>query len=294
MSNLKIVTNNILGNGGTVTASSSNAVTGTSLTYLYTDKKSYCYRSGSTKQVNFIVTFSSSKSIGAVVLPFCNLTATATIRVRLYTGTNPTHGGTEASPTISATGTTVYDSGSILACPWSSNDVWSPYASVSGINTYAFGGGTYARCFIPNTNCTSMSIEIIDTYQPSTYLEFSKLIVGEWWSPTYNTSFGLQAGHKISSSNQRVEAGDLVTARGTMSRTLMFDLKYMIDTDRDTLLGIIRSHAINKSIYVNLFPDDDDHGKEYTYQIYGKLTQLNSIQHSIFTIYASQVELEEI
>lgn len=293
MSNLKIITNNILGNGSTVTASSS-AVTGTSLAYLYHDKKSYCYKSGSTTSVNFIVTFSGYKSIGAVVLPFCNLTASATIRVRLYTGTAPTHSGTEAVPTITATGTTVYDSGTVLACPWSSSNVWSPNAAVSGINTYAFGGGTYARCFMPNTTCSSMSIEIIDSSQPSSYLEFSKMIVGEWWSPVYNTGFGMQAGHKISSSNQRVEAGDLVTTRGTMSRTLMFDLKYMIDTDRDTLLGIIRSHAVNKSIYVNLFPDDDDPGKEYTYQIYGKLTQLNSIQHSIFTIYASQVELEEI
>ena len=78
----------ILNNNAADRATLSASTTAGSLVVanLKTDYKSDVYRSTGTT-ATITATWTSNETIGVVVLPFCNLTATATIRVKLYTNT---------------------------------------------------------------------------------------------------------------------------------------------------------------------------------------------------------------
>jgi hypothetical protein len=279
--NLRVIYQNLTDlSTTTVTASSTAGVTVT--TNLQKDAKALIWRStGNTATLT--VNFNATKTIRGVVLAFTNLTAGAQISV------TPT-GGTGTTPT-----------GTILACPYAQTDSWDSGYLPSGANSYAYGAGTYARAWFgsPQT-CTGVTITLSDTNL--TYIEASRLIIGDYWSPTYNTSFGLISAPKSLSTNSRTESGDLVTNRGIQYNTMNFDLAWLNPSDRQIFTKILKSNGINKPLLISLFPNNGsatvdttiDYDKEQTYQIYGKLSQLSDITHPMFTMYTAKVDIEEI
>lgn len=298
--NLRIIYNNLV-DLPTSTVSASSSAGSTPVGNLKLDSKSKLWRSSTsttTTVKTYLVVTVSSSIIGGVVLPFSNLTSSATIRLRGYTGTAPTLGGTVDSPTFSASGTLVFDTGSgVSACPYQSFNLYYTGSTPTGANTYAFGGGTYARAYVPlgsQVACTSLLIEINDT-NPSKYVEAGRLIVGPYWSPKYNTSFGMTSNYKDLSTHLRTESGDLITNRGTRSSSISMDLKYMDTGDRSKLYELIRGGGLARPIFISLFPENsDDYDLEQLYQVYGKLPQLSGIQYANFLQYSSQLELEEV
>lgn len=292
--NLRIIYQN-LADSGTIIASSTTG--STAVANLNKDPKSLIWRSqtSSTSAVkaNIVMSFTSS-IIGGVILPFCNLTSAATIRVRGYTGTAPTLGGTVDNPSITASGTLVFDTTNVLATPYTSLSLWGWDGLSLGANSYSYGGGTCARVWFPKVTCTSIVIEIIDT-NVDRFVEISRLVVGDYWSPTYNTEFGLSTTLKDLSTSERNESGDLVTNRGARFNSMSFDLNWLKPTDRFELLKILKGNGTAKPLFISLFPDNDtDWSKEQAHQIYGKLSQLGSISHPIYNMYSTQIEIEEL
>lgn len=289
MNKLRVVYNNMV-DLSTTTVTASSAVQ--PATNLKLDAKSKVWRSStsttSTVKVLLKVVFAASTTVGCVALPFTNLSSAAIIRVYGYTGTAPTLTGTVDTPTFTAGTTLTFDTGAgYLACPYTS------FASSS--NTYAFGGGTYARAYVPiPTACTSMIIEINDTIA-SKYVEASRLIVGNYWSPKFNTSYGLNAGLKDTSTHFRTQSGDLVTNIGPRFGNISFDLKYMDSADRNKLYSILKSGGLNRPVFISLFPENTaDYDLEQQYQLYGKLTQLQNITFANAIQYSSNIDMEEI
>lgn len=239
-----------------------------------------------------IATFPSSK-INGVILAFTNLSYLANMRIYGYTGTPPTHTGTVDSPTISTSGATlVFDSGDVLCNPYQ-NIGYSDW----GTEPYA-ERKLYSRVWLSNTdadiNCTSLVIKITDN-NINQFIEASKLIIGKQWSPTYNTSFGLSLDTKDMSTTERSEAGDLLITRGKTYNSLSFDLKWLNVSDRIELNKLIKTVGIQKPLFVSIFPNNiDDWEKEQLYQIYGYQSQLYSLVHPIFSMYSSQITIEEI
>ena len=305
--NLRIIYQNIVDVSTTTITASSTASASTPATNMAVNTKSQVWRSSSvtssavngvfTARANMVVSFASS-IVGGVVLPFCNLSSSATIRVRGYNGTVPTMGGTVDIPTTSATGTLVFDTGIVLAAPYQLLGISNWGNLPTGVNSYSYGGGNYGRVWVPTVSqgdCTSLLIEIVDTQNQNPYIEVSRLVIGSYWSPTYNTSFGLSSGVKDLSVSKRSDAGDLVTTRGTMYRTLNFDLRYLTPSDRLQFSKIMRGNGLSKPLLISIFPDNStDWDKEQAHQIYGKLSQLTDITHPIFEMYSSNVTIDEI
>lgn len=291
--------NTVAVNTGTTLICSSAASAVTGAVNLTVNAKSKAWRSATTSttsvKANMVISFTAATIIGGVILPFCNLTNVATIRVRGYTGTAPTLGGTVDTPTTSITGTQVFDTGIIAACPQQVLGIWDFGATPLGLNSYAYGGGTYGRVWVDNqTSCTSLLIEIVDT-NPSKYIEVSRVVVGPYWSPRYNTEYGLTMGQNDTSAHNRTESGDLVTTRGVQYRTMNFNLNYLVPSDRTQLLGILKGNGMAKPLFVSLFPNNsDDYAKEQEHQIYGKLSQMSDITHQMFQMYSTTIDIEEI
>ena len=50
-----------------------------------------------------------------------------------------------------------------------------------------------------------------------------------------------------------------------------------------------------KAIFVSLFPEcTEDYGKEKLYQIYGRMSQIFPIEHPLYEMYSSQIDIEEV
>lgn len=249
--------------------------------------------SGTTVKAFIIATLPAASTISGVILAFTNLTSVATMRVYGYTGTPPTHGGSVDSPTIGTSGATqVFDSGNVLCNPYQ-NLGFSNW----GTETYV-DRKLYSRLWLSSVDaaisCTSIVIEINDT-NPYRFVEVSKLIIGNQWSPNYNTSFGLSVDTKDMSSSERTEAGDLLITRGKIYNSLSFDLKWMDKPDRIEFNNLIKTVGTQLPLFVSLFPNNsDDWEKEQMHQIYGYQSQLYSIVHPMFSMYSSQLTIEEM
>ena len=237
----------------------------------------------------------SLNTVKLVALPFTNLTTSSIIRVRGYVGTKAYTQVAVSNPSITTGSSTVFDSGFVPGVPYELSGNWSWGSSGIGVNTFAYGGGTYARVYIGTgiTACTSISIEIFDN-NPNKYIECSRLVIGDYWTPQYNTQYGLSTTILDNSSNQRTESGDLITNRGIKSNKLNFDMAYLSYTDRNNLLSIMRGAGISKPLFISLFPQDSDSGKERAHQIYGKLSGINAVTHTSLSLYSSSLEIEEI
>lgn len=307
--NLRIIYNNILDlSTTTITASSTASPTATPVSNLKLDSKSQVWRSASTGtlnpngsglytvRANIVVSFVASTIIGGVALPFCNLSSVGSIRVRGYTGTAPTPGAATNTPTPGITGGIVHDSTKIPAAPYQTFGLWNWGTLPLGINSYSYGGGTYGRAWMPTQlACTSLLIEIEDTENINPYIEVSRIVAGSYWSPKYNTSFGLSTGSQDLSQHQRSESGDLITNRGIRYRNMRFDLNWLPPEDRLEFTRILRGNGLPRPLFISLFPDNaQDYEKEQAHQIYGKLSQLSDITHPIFEMYSTSIDIEEI
>ncbi|CAB4175202.1 hypothetical protein UFOVP961_132 [uncultured Caudovirales phage] len=313
--NLRIIYQNSV-DLSTTTISTSNSADGanTPKSNLQLDSKSLVWRSTPnstvydtnsktyTVKTNIVLSFSTANSptIGGIMLPFCNLSTVATVRVRGYSAIIPTTGTATATvgPTATTPGSLLFDTGTVRAAPYQVLGLWDWGSLPLGVNSYSYGGGTYGRCWLPSKQqvpAQYILIELVDTANSSPYIELSRLIVGPYWSPTYNTSFGLSTSVKDLSSHMRSESGDLVTTRGIKFNSMNFDLKWLTPTDRLQFSMITKGNGISRPIFISLFPDNlDNWEKEQAHQIYGKLSQLSDIQHPIFDTYSSQVEIEEV
>lgn len=275
--NLRIIYNNVIDSSATLTSTSYSS--GYDISNIKKDTKGVVWRSAtSTTSASINLTWASSQSISALILPYTNLSATATLRIRMYSDTALT--------------ALIYDSGVNIAVPAILNN----YYNIAGANyRYAFGGGTCVRKYFSQvSNCRAMQLDFVDTNNTEEFLEVSRIIAGTYWSPKYNTEYGLSVGISDSSSRYRTQTGNLITDIGTSNKTLSFNLSYMDSNDRDVLFSIIKSIGTKKSLYVSLFPEDSDTTKELMYQIYGRFSDLATISNPMYSMYASSVNIEEV
>jgi hypothetical protein len=273
LNNLRIITTNLV-TGGTLSTTSTTV--GGNIQNLKNDKKSSIWRASGTS-AEITLTISNSK-FGGIVFPFCNLSTTATVKVFLN-------------------GATLDQNATVLnkaVCPW---DRYTPtnWGSIpANLNTYSYGGGTYAVCWIPaQPYASTIRIVISDPANTAGYLEFSNLIIGEYWSPTYNTSYGLNTGITDSSIIDRSESGNLMSCRKPSFRTMRFNLDWLNTADRLAMQKLIQGAGKSATIFISLFPEEGTNLENY-HQIYGKQTQLNNISYSNYAFYASSIDVEEV
>jgi hypothetical protein len=233
-----------------------------------------------------------------VVFAYTNLLPTSTIRVRGYSdsGVSPVLTGTIDNPTIITTDTVqVFNSGNVNAAPWSSLGTWNWGMQPFGSNIYS-GGYSYARVYIASAGIVKyLTIEITNPDSGVNYIDASYLMIGASWSPKYNTGYGMSVQHIDRSSNERTEAGDLVSRYMPGYAQLNFDLRWLASEDKLEAYKLFKSCGKTKPIFISLFPDNyEDTDKELMHQIIGKLKDTRAITHPVLSIYSTSIEIEEL
>jgi hypothetical protein len=176
-----------------------------------------------------------------------------------------------------------------------SNIVNETTTSSFSTGAVGFGGGKYVTKYITLTaDTTSFTINFTttDTLVPK-QVKVSKIVIGNYWSPKFNTEYGVQVGMEDSSSYERLQSGDQYVTNSPRYKTLQFNLQYLDQTDKFSLYDIIKQIGKSKAIFISIFPEDTDKEREQMYSIYGRFQAMPSISHTMFTIYASSIQLEE-
>lgn len=273
--NLRIIYDNRVDAATITTSSTAGSLVASNMK---NDRKSKVWRSTGKTAETVTLQWPSAEILSGIALPFCNLTATATIRVRGYLGT-----------------TVVFDTGVTQAVGYSSLGSWDWGALPLGVNAYSYGGGNYGMCWFSDYfSVDKLVVDLTDTNNVSNYIECSRLVAGSVWSPTYNLSFGIPVTYSDTSTHERSESGDMLTTRGIRYKQISFDLTWLTASDRGRFSSIMKGNGLPKPIFISLFPKDTDKEKEQTYQLYGKMSQVSAINHTMHTIYSGRIDIEEI
>lgn len=278
MSNLRIVNTNIADLATLVASTTAGNLV---VDNIKTKLKSEIWRSTSTS-ATITATFASSEFIGCVCFPFCNLTSTATMRVRLYT---------LAGDLI---GNHAYDSGYILCCETGAFGAIGWGTEELGINAFSYGGGTYARVWTTITTAEKVIIDIVDVENLQGYVESGILILGTYWEPEINADYGANSVIDDTSTVSRNEAGDNIVSRGVINRSVSFNLSKMGQTDRNRLMALMRGNGKSSAFFLSLYPENEDAALEQDNQIYGTLSNIQSITNSYYNNFSSGITIEEV
>lgn len=235
--------------------------------------------------------------VGGAVLTLTNAGTGAAVRLSGYNTNAPTLSGSTDLPRVVTTAGQVpaFDTKNIEGISWDTAGVdnWTT------LGTTTFGADRNCiRAFVPSASqvlARYIVVEVMDLVNSSGYIEASRLIVGPYWTPIYNTSYGMSSSIKDTSTNERTESGDLITTNGVVYKTLNFDMNWMTKADKDEMIKLLKIAGSRRGIFVSLFPDNsDDYGKENLYQIYGKLLPNSGITHPYLDTFATQIEVEEV
>jgi len=273
MPNLRIVSDNAIARAASLVASTTAG--GLAVANLASDRKSSVHRATGTS-VTYTLTWSAAEPIACVALPFCNLSPTATMRVRAY----------------ASNGTTVlYDSGVGLACPAPALRPRN-FTPAQAASAYAYGGGACARRWFNQVSVFKLVLDIVDTGNLQGYIEAACLIVGAYWSPMYNasaTSVSVVDRTELS----RSAAGDQLADPGTISRKVPIDLRKMSAPDRAQFLALVRNSRAYP-ILLSVFPENADFELERDFTVYGRRTKDSDIAYQYAGVYSTTLEIEEI
>lgn len=274
---LRILYSNV---ADTATITATTTATNFATANMQNDIKGSVWRSTSLLSNTITLNWSSAQSINCVVLPFTNLSKTATINVSAYNAVN-------------GTGTLLYTSNTINAIPYT---IPSWDTTYTGTNAYSYGGGTSTVVYFPSTltSVISLTITLFDNANTQGYVEVSRILCGQYWSPAFNADFGITLDYVDQSSHSRAQSGNIITDIGPVHKTLSFSLNFMSTSDRNYLVQIMKLNGMRKPLFVSIFPNDTDAEKEYNYQIYGKLSSNPTITHPMYTIYTSTLTIEEV
>ncbi|MGJ9420479.1 hypothetical protein ACHAC9_22385 [Massilia sp. CMS3.1] len=186
-----------------------------------------------------------------------------------------------------------YDSGWVPACPWPAAKLRG-YTAVQAASAYAYGGGTYARHWLPaEIEARGLAVDIADPADNvQGYLEAACMVAGPYWSPKYNAS-AAPLVPLDSSQNNMSGGGDTVGEAGFISKEIGIDLTSLTAEERATVMRMARSSSVYPML-ISIFPSDADPAKELDYMAYvtpSKWSELG-IRHA--AAYQTKVTFKEV
>jgi len=273
MANMRIVADNAAARATLSASSSAGAFASANLQL---DDKTSVWRAIGTA-ATLTLTWGASERVSAVALPFCNLSSTATIRVRGYADM--------------AGNFQLFDTGTMLACPAASMKLHG-WTAAQAASAYAYGGGAYARSWFGEASVMRLTIDIVDPANPQGYIEAACLVAGAYWSPAYNAS---DASMTVVDTTElyRTDAGGQGANAGYVYRRVPVSLSAMPATDRSACVDILRNSR-SVPILLSVFPGVADLTLERDHMVYGRRSKDSDVAIQYATAYSTTIEVEEI
>jgi len=236
----------------------------------------------------------TQESIACVALIFTNMTSSARMRVRGYAQPGDTNPVLDTGNTGNTENTFPCRAAVHGSFPWGVLPLgWNAYKT-GGVNTWGHGGGSDGVAWFAPVRVRKLVIDVWSPQSPEGYLEISRLVAGNYWSPEYNADYGAQLLVQDSSEDYRTAAGDLKTARGSTSDKLSITLAHLTPMDRARLMRILRENGKGKAMLFSLFPENADPLLEQDHMLYGKASNIDAVATPYFETYSAPLQIEGI
>lgn len=277
MDNVRLISSNAAKRASSITAST----TAGTLTAdrLKLGVKSKVWRSTVSTATTLTITLATPELLDCIALAFTNLTAAGMMHVQGYATTG--------------SATAVVDVTRFALVPPSSGN--GAESQPTGVNAFSNGGASQGVCWFSATYLQKVVITLTDPTNPAGYIEASCLVMGASWSPRLNAYWGAGVVLKDTTKNERSQSGNLRSDRGTVAKSVSFDLKNLSSTERTKVWGVMLANGLFNPLFVSLYPMSTDPYEEQIHQVYGKLTQQTKLTLQSFGItQATTIEIEEI
>lgn len=274
MANLRIVNSNLTPYA-TLTSDNTEVL---ELDNVKDNSKSNIWRNDDIVSETITATFATTVPVSMVSFVYCNFSSQSTMQVKMYDtgGTNLLHTTaiTQCVPPVDFTDV-----------DWGSDPL--------GINAFAYGGGVYSTIWLPEHLVDKIEITIVDTNNNVAYLEAGILVIGRYWSPDINASYGAEINNLDLSKAIKNEAGDIIIDRGPTGKTMTFSLEHLDKDNRIKVMNMIKNNGRSTPLFLNLYPDIADNLLEQESQIYGFLSN-GDIRNSYYLNFEYNVSIEEV
>jgi hypothetical protein len=284
MSNLRILYDNAA-DRAVLNASSQTGTLGPA--NLQRDSKSAVLRATGTVQT-ITATWPMQEAIACVALIFTNLTSSARMRVRAFAQPG------DAVPVLDSAWTMPCPEAPLESYPFGELPLgWNAYRW-GGVNSWARGGGADAVAWFAPVFVRRM---VIDVFCPDTsdgYIELSRLVAGNYWSPECNADYGARLQLQDTSEDYRTAAGDMKTAMGTSSDKLNIQLAHLTQADRARFMRILRENGKERAMLFSLYPENPDPLLEQDHMLYGKASNLDAVSTPYYETYSAPLQIEGI
>ncbi|OBV41702.1 hypothetical protein, partial [Janthinobacterium psychrotolerans] len=159
---------------------------------------------------------------------------------------------------------------------------------------WARGGGADAVVWFAPVFVRSLVIEVYCPDLPAGYIEISRLVAGNYWSPENNAEYGASLQLQDSTEVYRTAAGTAKTAVGTTSDKLAINLAHLTAPDRARLMRILRECGPVRPLLFSLFPEHADPVLEQDHMLYGRVANLDAVSTPYYETYAAPLQIEGI
>jgi len=185
-----------------------------------------------------------------------------------------------------------YDSGMVPACPWPAAKLRG-YTAAQAASAYAYGGGTYARHWLPTEIAAlGLAVDIADPGNVQGYLEAACMVAAPYWSPKYNAS-AISVTPLDGSEYVTTGGGDTCGEVGFISGEVSIDLTYMEEPDRAAVMGMARNSAVYP-LLVSGFPNDLDPSRERAHMLYATRSKSSAIALKYAAAYTTSITFKEV
>lgn len=284
MPNLRIIHDNAA-DRAVLTASSQAGALGP--VNLQRDSKGAVLRAAGVAQT-IIATWPVQEVISCVALIFTNMNSSGRMRVRGYGQPG------DAVPVI--------DTGVMMPCPEAPLGIspfgflplgWNAY-KWGGVKTWERGGGSDGVAWFEPVSVRQLVINVSSIDNPDGYLEISRLVAGNYWSPENNAEYGASLHLQDTTEVYRTAAGTAKTAVGTTSDKLAINLAHLVAADRARLMRILRESSTVRPLLFSLFPENPDPVLAQDHMIYGRVTNLDAVSTPYYETYSAPLQIEGI
>lgn len=275
----RILYNNVADAYATI-AAGSEASASTEVENLLTEYKSEVWRATGKTSETVTLTWAAAQTFNMAAFAFNNFSATATMKVEVFTNTG------DATPAL--------DTGDVLCAEYTPLGAYAWDNLPIGVNVFSYGGYKHGRVYFAETAGKKVIITIKDPSNVSAYVEAGRLVLGRYWSPAVNPAWGAAIGVDFNTKHRRTAAGDLRTDVRSQHRTLKLQFDWLqTETDRLAFMEILAGNGMVRPVFVSVFPEDTYPAKEASYQIYGKLSSNIAMAHPQYGVFAAPLDIEE-
>ena len=273
MPNLRIVHDNAADRAAVAASTTAGGMVAANV---QNEQKSSVHRSVG-RSVSYTLTWGDFETVAGVALPACNLSSSATIRVRAYDA--------------AAGGALLVDTGAKYACP---GPPLGMFDWTGPINANAFPRGIAAKgsIWFEHVAAKRVQIDLDDPTNAAAYLDVARIVCGGYFEVQYNPAYGADSQVIDTTKTARAQSGDLRVDRGTMHDALRLDLSWVSRPDAARLRRIQLENGLYRSVFASLYPESDDPLAEQRGMVYGKFKQLAGLPHIQPELFSSQLEIE--